>query len=116
MSDDGSTPSPTSGNTPTGRKIMKTDVSPSNIDPALAGVASPTSGSESGDTVEDKTTSTWVESMRCVEAIHKYIKDRLARNEYEIDEDQDVNMSESKEHEQEKAANNLYPSLPTHDD
>lgn len=40
VSDDGSTPSPTRS-TPTGEKIIKTEVSASNIDPALSGITSP---------------------------------------------------------------------------
>lgn len=115
ISDDGSTPSPTSASTPTGQKIVKTDVSAANIDPALSGVTSPTGESESGDTAEEKAQGTWIDNMRFIESLRTYISDRLKRQEYEDDEAQDTEMTEAKEPEQQRdEGESLYPDLRAH--
>jgi len=86
MSDNGSTPSPTR-TTPTSDKVTRTEIS-SNIDPALSGVTSPSAESESGETAEDKAQGAWIDSIRVIEALRKFISDRLEREEYEIDDEE----------------------------
>lgn len=114
VSDDGSTPSPT-GTTPTGQKIIKTELSASNIDPALSGILSPGAESESGETAEDKAQGTWVENMRVIEALRKFVSDRLKNGEYEADEE-DTEMKETKLESQGEEQPSLYPTLRTQDE
>jgi len=108
ISDDSRTPSPT---------IRKTEVS-NNIDPALSGVQSPAQQSDSGDSARDRAEEAWIENIRVIEALRKFISDRLERKEY-VDDDNDVSMSGTEpreEREAEKSSESLYPTLRAQDD
>ncbi|KUJ20960.1 uncharacterized protein LY89DRAFT_420751 [Mollisia scopiformis] len=113
-SDDSPTPSPKVATTPTlSREVTN------NIDPALSGVTSPTgtSQSDSGESARDRAEELWIENIRVVEALRKYIGDRLERKEY-IEEEEDVSMSGTGEEkrEEKKEEESLYPVLRADDD
>jgi hypothetical protein len=86
------------------------------IDPTLSTVSSPGSYSESGDTAKDKAEEAWVENIRVIEALRKFISDRLERGEYESD---DVDMEGTDEAKKAKSSpspakneeESLYPVL-----
>lgn len=81
-------------NTPRGSfsDIITTEVSGSVIDPALSDVSSPSQSSDSGETARDKAQEIWVENIRVIEALRKFVSDRLEKHEYV--EDEDVEMSD----------------------
>lgn len=72
--------------------ITTTEVSSSVIDPALSGVSSPSSSSDSGESARDKAQEIWVENIRVIEALRKFVNDRLEKHEY-LDDD-DVEMTD----------------------
>lgn len=114
-SDDSPTPSPKAATTPTlSREATH------NIDPALSGVMSPTgtSQSDSGESARDRAEELWIENIRVVEALRKYIGDRLDRKDYVEDEEQDVSMSGTGEEstESKKPDQSLYPVLRADDE
>lgn len=87
------------------------------IDPALAGVTSPTP-SEGPEAAHDRDEEIWVENIRVIEALKHFIRDQLDRHMYE--EDDDVEMMEGESIKQEvtsPSSNNtaegdsLYPVL-----
>jgi hypothetical protein len=93
---------------------IKSDVS-SNIDPALSNVSSPGVHSESGDSARDRAEEAWIENIRVIEALRKFISDKLERKEYE--DDDDVSMGGTVEKSvAEKSSENLYPVLRADDD
>ncbi|CZR54379.1 probable pH-response transcription factor pacC/RIM101 [Phialocephala subalpina] len=110
-SDGSPTPSPKAGTTPTlSREVTN------NIDPALSGVTSPTgtSHSDSGESARDRAEELWIENIRVVEALRKYIADRLERKEYD---EEDVSMGGTDEKtESRKDGESLYPVLRADDD
>lgn len=108
-SDDSATPSPKAA-TPT--PVVSREIS-NNIDPALSGVASPTGLSDSGESAKDRAEETWIENIRIVEELKRYIEGRLKRQEYE-DEGEDVSMSGTGEEKKEEQS--LYPVLRSDDD
>lgn len=57
-----------------------------NLDPALSGVSSPSGSSESGDTARDKAEEVWVENIRVIEALRRFIAERLERGAYDEEE------------------------------
>jgi hypothetical protein len=112
VSDDSATPSPKES-TPQPLTI-KSDVS-SNIDPALSGVSSPGVNSESGDSARDRAEEAWIENIRVIEALRKFISDKLERKEYEDDDDVSMGGTGEKS-DTEKTSENLYPTLRADDD
>jgi hypothetical protein len=100
--------------TPKSPVITRTEVT-SNIDPALSGVSSPGSVSESGDSARDRAEEAWIENIRVIEALRKLISDKLERKEYEDDEDTQMGGTDVKE-EVEKTSENLYPTLRADDE
>lgn len=113
-SDDSPTPSPKAATTP----ILSREVT-NNIDPALSGVTSPTSQSDSGESARDRAEELWIENIRVVEALRKYIADRLDKKQYDDDEE-DVSMSGTSEgkteEKKEEDGESLYPVLRADDD
>ncbi|GAB7352058.1 hypothetical protein MBLNU459_g2566t1 [Dothideomycetes sp. NU459] len=61
----------------------------SSLDPALratptqSAAQSPGSGTGNSDSVEDKAQEAWVENIRVIETLRKYIQERLANQQYE---------------------------------
>ncbi|KAG0646990.1 pH-response transcription factor, partial [Hyphodiscus hymeniophilus] len=107
-SDDSRTPSP----------IIRKMQASNNIDPALAGVQSPSERSESGESARDRAEEAWIENIRVIEALRKLISDRLERKEY-VDDDDDVSMSGTGRKEEKHAENSsagLYPTLRADED
>jgi hypothetical protein len=87
------------------------------IDPALAGVTSPTP-SEGPEAAHDRDEEIWVENIRVIEALKHFIRDQLDRHMYE--EDDDVEMMEGESIKQEVTSpssndtaegDSLYPVL-----
>ena len=76
--------------------------SSNNIDPALGGMASPSTGEL--DEAAVKENEMWVGNARTVEALRAIIKHRLEANEYESDE-------EKQKPEVKEEADSLYPVL-----
>jgi hypothetical protein len=115
VSDDSATPSPKEA-TPHA-EIVRSEVS-SNIDPALSGVGSPgvhSESGESGDSARDRAEEAWIENIRVIEALRKFISDKLERKEYEDDEDIPMGGTDPKT-EAEKSSQSLYPILRADDD
>jgi hypothetical protein len=113
VSDESAASSPKEATTPRPLAI-RSDVS-SNIDPALSGVSSPVVHSESGDSARDRAEEAWIENIRVIEALRKFISDKLERKEYE--EDDDVSMGGTEEKSvPDKSSENLYPVLRADDD
>jgi hypothetical protein len=104
----------TSPKSPT-HTITRTEVT-SYLDPALSGVSSPGSMSESGDSARDRAEEAWIENIRVIEALRKLISDKLERKEYEDDEDTLMGGTDDKEEKAEKSSENLYPTLRADDD
>jgi hypothetical protein len=114
VSDDSATPSPKES-TP-----QPLTITSNNIDPALSGVSSPGVSSpgvhsESGDSARDRAEEAWIENIRVIEALRKFISDKLERKEYEDDEDTSMGGTEEKT-QAEKSSENLYPTLRADDD
>ena len=115
-----SSPSPSpKETTPRPESIVQTDVT-NNIDPALS-VTSPTV--RSVDTLEsarDRAEEAWIENIRVIEALRRYVSDRLQNGEYVKDEEDsspaDVDMKDIPTKTEEKPAESLYPVLKTDDD
>ena len=115
VSDESTTPSPKE--TTPRAEIIRTEVS-SNIDPALSGVGSPgghSESGESGDSARDRAEEAWIENIRVIEALRKFISDKLERKEYEDDDDVSMGGTEEKT-EAEKSSESLYPVLRADDD
>lgn len=76
----------------------------SALDPALRGtptqssVQSPASGAANSDSAEDKVQEAWVENIRVIETLRKYIQERLANQQYEGDELAGLRASAEEEH------------------
>jgi len=93
------------------------------IDPTLSGVSSPSPQSDTSEAARDRAEEVWVENIRVIEALRKFIADRLERKEYDEDnddDDNDVEMADSndempklaEDHTRGKAEHeNLYPVL-----
>jgi len=112
VSDDSTTPSPKEATPRT--EMVRSEVS-GNIDPALSGVSSPGIHSESGDSAHDRAEEAWIENIRVIEALRKFISDKLERKEYEDDEDVSMGGTDAKT-EAEKSSESLYPVLRADDD
>jgi hypothetical protein len=112
VSDASTTPSPKES-TPQ-LLTIKSNVS-SNIDPALSAVSSPGVHSESGDSARDRAEEAWIENIRVIEALRKFISDKLERKEYEDDDNVSMGGTEEKS-VAEKSSENLYPVLRADDD
>ena len=76
------------------------DVSSSNIDPALGGTASPSSGEMDEGAI--KANEMWIGNIRTIEALRTWINKRLENHEYE---------SEGEEREAKEGTPSLYPVL-----
>ena len=83
---------------------QKADFSSSNLDPALGGLASPSSGEI--DEVAIKGNEMWVGNARTVESIRAWLKQRLESNDYESREEM-----ESKQPRDKEESASLYPVL-----
>ncbi len=77
------------------------DFSSSNLDPALGGVASPSSGEMDEGAIKDN--EEWVGNARTIEALRTWIKQRLDNREYASDEEQETTVKEE--------THSLYPVL-----
>nr|QEV83821.1 putative zinc finger protein Pac1 [Sclerotinia ginseng] len=114
------TPSPKE-TTPRPESIVKTEVT-NNIDPALSDAGSPSV--RSVDTLEsarDRAEEAWIENIRVIEALRRYVSDRLQNGEYVKDEEEDVSMADTDMKDiqiktEEKPVESLYPVLKTDDD
>jgi hypothetical protein len=82
---------------------QKADFS-SNLDPALGGLASPSSGEM--DEVAIKGNEMWVGNARTVESIRAWLKQRLESNDYSSEEEM-----QRKQPEMQEASPSLYPVL-----
>ena len=80
------------------------DFSSSNLDPALGGIASPSSGEMDEGAI--KANEMWVGNIRTIEALRTWIKQRLENHEYESE-------GETQEREGEEGTPSLYPVLAT---
>ena len=80
------------------------DFSSSNLDPALGGVASPSSGEMDEGAI--KANEMWVGNIRTIEALRTWIKQRLENHEYESE-------GEGEEREGKEGTPSLYPVLAT---
>ena len=109
-SDNASTPKNTSApQAPVAQMRPKVDFSPSNIDPALSGEepSSSTVTNEAGEAPAKTSApvdSAWVDSIRTLEVLRKYIATRLENHDYE---DADGNAKQDDESE----TPGLYPAL-----
>lgn len=79
----------------------KTDFSSSNLDPALGGVASPSSGEMDEGAIKDN--EEWVGNARTIEALRTWIKHRLDNHEYVSDGEEETVVKEE--------TRSLYPVL-----
>ncbi len=77
------------------------DFSSSNLDPALGGVASPSSGEMDEGAIKDN--EEWVGNARTIEALRTWIKYRLENHEYAGDLEEESGVKEE--------ARSLYPVL-----
>ncbi|CAF9922416.1 MAG: hypothetical protein ALECFALPRED_002080 [Alectoria fallacina] len=68
------------------------DFSSSNLDPALGGMASPSSGEMDEGAIKDN--EEWVGNARTVEALRTWIKQRLENHEYASDEEEEPAVKE----------------------
>ena len=71
---------------PTNRRNV--DFSSFNLDPALGGVASPSSGEMDEGAIKDN--EEWVGNARTIEALRKWIKQRLENHEYANDGQEEI--------------------------
>ncbi|RDL40735.1 uncharacterized protein BP5553_00714 [Venustampulla echinocandica] len=112
-SDSSRSPTPKSA-TPRPETLVRSPLA-SNIDPALAGSLSPSPRSESGESARDRAEELWIENIRVIEALRKFVNDRLDRREYIEEENADTVMTDSKSPSptSEKAPESLYPVLRT---
>ena len=76
------------------------DFSSSNLDPALGGTASPSSGEMDEGAI--KANEMWIGNIRTIEALRTWLKQRLQNHEYE---------SEGEEREGKEGTPSLYPVL-----
>ena len=92
-----------SAESPTSRPLTRrnNDFSSSNLDPALGGVASPSSGEMDEGAIKDN--EEWVGNARTIEALRTWVKQRLENHEYASDEEQETTVKEE--------TSNLYPVL-----
>ncbi|ESZ96918.1 zinc finger protein Pac1 [Sclerotinia borealis F-4128] len=113
------TPSPKE-TTPRPESIVKTDVT-NNLDPALSGVSSPADRSiDSGESARDRAEEAWIENIRVIEALRRYVSERLQNGEY-VKEEEDTSMTDTEMKDvpaktEEKPTESLYPVLRTDDD
>ena len=114
-SDEIAAASPVSKETTPTPTILKSEVV-NNIDPSLSGVSSPGATSESGDSARDRAEEAWIENIRVIEALRKFISDKLERKEYDDDEEDVAMGGMSMKTEAEKSSENLYPTLRADDD
>lgn len=77
------------------------DFSSSNLDPALGGVASPSSGEMDEGAIKDN--EEWVGNARTIEALRNWVKQRLENHDFSSDEEQTSVVKED--------ARSLYPVL-----
>ena len=68
------------------------DFSSSNLDPALGGVASPSSGEMSEGAIKDN--EEWVGNARTIEALRNWVKQRLGNHEYASNEVEETAVKE----------------------
>ena len=114
VSVDSRSPSPKE-TTPRSDTLLKTEIF-SNIDPALAGVSSPSGRSDSGESAReraeaDRAEEEWINNIRVVEALRRMISERLEHRIYEADENtEDISMSGT-ERKAEESPHSLYPVL-----
>ena len=68
------------------------DFSSSNLDPALGGVASPSSGEMDEGAIKEN--EEWVGNARTIEALRTWIKQRLDNHDYTSNEEEESAMKE----------------------
>ncbi|KAA8568767.1 hypothetical protein MFRU_012g02530 [Monilinia fructicola] len=117
-------PTPSPKETTPRPESIKTDVA-NNIDPALSSVSSPTADRsiDSGESARDRAEEAWIENIRVIEALRRYVSERLQNGEYVKDdeEEEDVSMTGTDREvtptkTEEKPSESLYPVLRTDDD
>ncbi|KAI4210377.1 MAG: hypothetical protein LQ351_006744 [Letrouitia transgressa] len=91
---------------PPGSLRNKVEVPQSNIDPALTGASSPGNGELDERSVENS--DQWVQLMRTVENMRGWIKERLDRGDYELDQEGNTTPKREQEH-----TPSFYPVLPS---
>ncbi len=92
-SDDAVSPTSDRG-TPT-NKDKKMDVSSSLIDPALSGLSSPGHPSDA-ETAADKAQEQWVDNIRIIEGLRKFIAEQLESGQYQDSSDDEMKDDEAK--------------------
>ncbi|KAI9703588.1 MAG: hypothetical protein M1836_007358 [Candelina mexicana] len=123
-SDDNATPTSDRG-TPT-NKDKKIDISSALIDPALSGLNSPGQQSDA-EAAADKAQEQWVDNIRIIEGLRKFIAEKLEAGQYDDSSDEEMVDDEARvrstverdahqkeEHGQtqaDKEAETLYPVL-----
>ncbi|KAI9803674.1 MAG: hypothetical protein M1833_000586 [Piccolia ochrophora] len=110
----------------TDEKPKQADATSPMVDPTLSGLSSPGRDSSDGETAADKAEEAWIENMRLVEGLRKFVAERLERQEYEREGDEEMRdvkhedepdvRSPSADFKQEKTevekdAERLYPVL-----
>lgn len=113
-------PTPSPKETTPRPEYVKTDGT-NNIDPALSEVTSPGKSIDTLESARDRAEEAWIENIRVIEALRRYVSDRLQNGEYVKDEEEDVSMADSHIKEthiktEEKPTESLYPVLRTDDD
>lgn len=85
--------SSSSGASPVSKPLTRrnNDFSSSNLDPALGGVASPSSGEMDEGAIKDN--EEWVGNARTIEALRTWIKQRIENHEY-VSDGQETNVKE----------------------
>ncbi|KAK5248425.1 hypothetical protein LTR16_006473, partial [Cryomyces antarcticus] len=77
-------------------------------------IASPADSTASVETPSDRVQESWVENIRVIEALRAFIKDRLEKQEYdEDDEEEGERRGVSNEEEAEKGTSVDEVSYPT---
>ncbi|KAI9645779.1 protein with putative role during mitosis [Ciborinia camelliae] len=114
-------PTPSPKETTPRPESIKTDVT-NNIDPALSSITSPSTdrSTDTAESARDRAEEAWIENIRVIEALRRYVSERLQNGEY-VSDDEDVSTSDSDMKDtpvktEEKPTESLYPVLRTDDD
>lgn len=87
------------------------------IDPALSDLSSPGQQSDSDESARDRAEEIWVENMRVIEALRKFVHDRLENHHYEDDAENEPEMDGNRmmaiegSAERNQDVDNFYPVL-----
>ncbi|KAI9846074.1 MAG: hypothetical protein M1837_004330 [Sclerophora amabilis] len=93
-----------------------TSVASDLIDPALSGLVSPSHNTDGESSLGDTAQETWVENIRVIENLRKFIAERLDRHEYDNDNDDEMtDVRDDHEDEASKPAGQLRNELAEHE-